>query len=78
MKKLILILVSLAIVGGVFYFISRPKPDETKTVSEPEALTLPAVSEDTDLTTIDQELQATELGDFDKEINELDQSINQL
>jgi len=33
---------------------------------------------DNSLTTIDQELQATELEDFDQEIQALDQSINQL
>lgn len=78
MKKLILTILGLALAGGLFYFISQPKPDETKTTGEPEMITAPAVSQDTDLTTIESELTATELEDFDQEINELDQSINQL
>ena len=69
MKKLILIILGLALAGSLFYFLSQPRPDETKTQGEPE---------DDSLTTIDQELSATELQDFDQEIQALDKSINQL
>ena len=78
MKKLIPIILGLALAGGLFYFLSQPRPDETKTQGEPEEVTTPAVSEDDSLTTIDQDLSATELEDFDQEIQALDKSINQL
>ena len=82
MKKLTLLIFALALVGGLFYFFNQPQPDETKTQSESEELIAPAVSpalsEDDSLTTIDAELSATELQDFDQEIQALDESINQL
>ena len=78
MKKIALIILGLALIGSLFYFLNQPKTDETKTTGEPEAITAPAVSEDTSLTTIDAELSATELEDFDQEIQALDKSINQL
>lgn len=68
MKKLFLLILGLGIIAGLFYFSTKPTVDETKTEGEPEE----------SLTTIDQELSATELEDFDQEIQALDQSINQL
>ncbi len=67
MKKLFLLILGLGIIAGLFYFSTKKIPDETKTVGEPESLT-----------TIDEELSATELEDFDQEIEALDESINQL
>lgn len=78
MKKLILIIFGLTLMAGLFYYLNRPKIDDTKTQDEPEAITAPAVSSDDSLTTIDAELSATELDDFDQEIQALDESINQL
>lgn len=84
MKKLILIILGLALAGGLVYWSGQKRPDETKTqglpapAGEPEAITTPLVSEDDSLTTIDSELSATELEDFDQEIEALDESINQL
>ena len=82
MKKITLLIFALALVAGLFYFFNQPKPDETKTQSESEELIAPAVrptvSENDSLTTIDAELSATELQDFDQEIQALDESINQL
>lgn len=68
MKKLFLLILGLGIIAGLFYFSTKPTVDETKIEGEPEE----------SLTTIDQELSATELEDFDQEIQELDKSINQL
>jgi hypothetical protein len=74
MKKLIFLIVGLAIVSGLVYYALtlQPKPNETQTSN------LPGISEDTSLTTIDSELNSTEVPDFDQEIQALDQSINQL
>lgn len=73
MKKIILLLLALGIIFGVGYLITTPKPDETKTTDETEEL-----APDNSLTSIDQELSATEIQDFDQEIQALDESINQL
>ena len=79
MKKLTLTILGLALAGGLFYFFTKPGVDETKTEGQPEeSMEIIELSPDTSLTTIDQELQATTLFDFDKEIQALDQSINQL
>lgn len=80
MKKFVLILlIASALLWGIFYFAQSGRRDETKTVGEPETtMTLPEISEDTSLTTIDEELAATEMTDFDQEIQALDESINQL
>ena len=78
MKKLLLLILGLGIIAGLFYFSTKKMPDETKTEGETETVTAPAVSEDDSLTTIDQELSATELEDFDQEVQALDKSINQL
>lgn len=78
MKKLILIIFGLALTASLFYYLNRPKPDETKTQSGSDELIAPAVSENDSLTAIDAELSATELEDFDQEIDALDESINQL
>lgn len=82
MKKLTLLIFALALVGGLVYLFNQPKQDETKTQGEPETVTAPAmspaISTDDSLATIDTELSAIELEDFDQEIQALDKSINQL
>ena len=79
MKKIVLLIFGLALVFGLGYAALQPKTDETKTTGEPEETTeIIELSEDDSLTTIDSELSATELSDFDQEIQALDQSINQL
>jgi len=78
MKKLFLLILGLGIIAGLYYYSTKPIVDETKTTGEPEEISTPAAPENESLTTIDSELQATELEDFDQEINALDESINQL
>ncbi len=78
MKKIFLLILGLGLIAGLFYFFTKPTVDETKTTGEPESMEIIELSPDNSLTTIDQELQATELNDFDQEIQALDQSINQL
>lgn len=79
MKKIILLLAGLGLAAGLLYFSSRPVNNETKTTGQPEqAQQSPELSTDTSLTTIDQELSATDLTDFDQEIQSLDKSISQL
>ncbi|MCG2691994.1 hypothetical protein L6272_04170 [Microgenomates group bacterium] len=79
MKKLFLLILGLGIIAGLFYFSGKKMPDETKTQGEPEeSMEIIELSPDNSLTTIDAELQATELSDFDQEIQALDESINQL
>lgn len=79
MKKIALIILGLALAGGLVYFFNQPKTDETKTVGQPEEFMETAnLTPDNSLTTIDSELQATEFNDFDQEIQALDKSINQL
>lgn len=73
MKKLLLIILGLAVIAGSVYFAAtyKPKPDETKTVGQPQPVLQPSTPPDNDFT-------VPELEDFDREINDLDQSINQL
>ena len=78
MKKLFLLILGLGVIAGLFYFFTKPAVDETKTTGDEESMEIIELSPDNSLTTIDQELQATELEDFDQEIQALDQSINQL
>ena len=79
MKKLFLLILGLGIIAGLFYFSTKKRADETKTEGElEESMEIIELSPDNSLTTIDQELSATELQDFDQEIQALDKSINQL
>ena len=73
MKKIILLILSLALIAGAIYFGGnlKPKPDETKTVGQPEKVIQASSSPNDDLT-------VPELEDFDQEVQNLDQSINQL
>jgi hypothetical protein len=75
MKKALLLIIGLALVGTAVYFAANLpiRPDETKTEAS-----LPPVSEDNSLTTIEQELSATTLEDFDQQVQTFDQSISQL
>lgn len=76
MKKIILVILSLTLIAGVIYFTGnlKPKPDETKTQAEPEnsGQTIPPAN------TNDNDLTVPGLEDFDQEVQNLDQSINQL
>lgn len=80
MKKIILAVLVIAVLAAAgWYFLPRLKPtDETKTTEQETTDTLPAMSEDNSLETIDEELSATDLTDFDREIDALDESIDQL
>ena len=83
MTKTFLIILGLIAAAGLVYFTSQPRPDQTKTQGSPEttittATPTPTISDDDSLTTIDQELESTQLEDFDQEIDTLDDSINQL
>jgi hypothetical protein len=73
MKKIIFLIIGLGLVGGLVYYALTlpPKLNETQTSNLP-------ISEDTSLTTIDSELNESQLQDFDQEIQGLDKSINQL
>lgn len=74
MKKIFLLILSLAVLFTLGLLAARTtNKDETKTSQEAGEL-----SPDDSLTTIDSELKATELTDFDQEIQALDESINQL
>ena len=76
MKKIFLLILGLAIIGGGIYFGSnlKPKPDETKTVGQPENAIQPTTPSDSGT----GDLTVPELEDFDQEVQDLDKSINQL
>ena len=75
MKKIIfLIIFSLALTGCSFV-----KKDETKTTEEQKrAVEAPIVSDDDSLEVIEEELNDTELEDFETELDALDEEIDQL
>jgi len=68
-STLILVLIVLVILVGVWYWWSR------KTV--PPQPTPPSTKEDSTLT-INQELEGIDIGNLDKEFQEIDQDLNSL
>lgn len=76
MKKIILLIIGLGIIGGGIYFGRnlKPKADETKTVGQPEKIIQPKSSPSPNA----DDWTVPELEDFDQEVQNLDKSINQL
>ncbi|MFH0942876.1 MAG: hypothetical protein V1810_01755 [Candidatus Beckwithbacteria bacterium] len=76
MKKIsyltLLTIFSLSLTGCVL-----KKPDETKTVGEPETAA-PVISDNNSLGTIESELDNTLINDFDADFKAIDGDINQL
>ena len=64
----------LAVAAGIAVFLMLRQP---ATKQLPEAVS-PALSEEDTTTVIEEELQATDLGDLDADINSLDADINAL
>ncbi|AKM79592.1 MAG: hypothetical protein UX85_C0001G0249 [Candidatus Beckwithbacteria bacterium GW2011_GWB1_47_15] len=76
MKKALIFLV-VGLVVAVLAWAYLPRTDETKTRGEPDYASQ-GLSEDTGLTTLEQETNETETLDFEADLNTLDQEINQL
>ena len=74
MKKILAIFVSLVL--GLSLTGCLIKKDETKTVGD--GVMVEPLSEDDSLEVIEEELNDTELMDFEAELDSLDEEINQL
>jgi hypothetical protein len=78
MKKLII----LAVLGILLTGCLPQKPDETKTVGQPDFTPPPAATEaevtNESLEAINTEADKLELENFDQDLNSLDADINQL
>ena len=55
-----------------------PGKDQTQTTGDNQSMIEEPLSEDTDLKTVEEELNDTELEEFDSELNGLNQEINKL
>ena len=55
-----------------------PSKNQTQTTGDNQSMIEEPLSEDTDLKTVEEELNDTELEEFDSELNGLNQEINKL
>jgi len=79
MKKKILILILIGIFAVVLFRYSKKESEEVKEylgISQEEMSE--ELSSDDSLETIEQELEATDVSDFDEELNALDEDIGKL
>lgn len=72
MKKIIILAAAGLLLAGC---LPINKPDETKTIGEPETT---KVQQEESLDELEKEVNDTQVEDFDGEIKNLDQDINQL
>lgn len=81
MSKIIVFITVIAIVGGALYYLlssywpsSLPLEQEGLQQTD-EFSALESVSGATDTTTVDEELQATDISDLDKEFSDIDSEL---
>jgi len=75
MKKLLSL--GLVLILAIMLTGCGVKKEETSTTGEPETM-LETVSPDDSLETIQEELDQTEVSEFDQDLKAIDQDINQL
>ena len=77
MNKLVILIVILIILAGGYYFFSARKDQEQAPLVAEEAAAIAEVSASTEIPAIEQELQATDLGNLDKEFADIETEIEE-
>lgn len=67
---ILLLIILLAVIGGIYYFSPAKSPELIPTSAE--------VSSSTNVTTLEKELDYTDLGSFETDLNQLDTEAEQL